>query len=94
MIKKNIIIGFVAGLVANFVGFLVATLTFGKSLDVINTINLARQDDLLGKLISIGAILNLLIFFLFIRKKQDYRARGVILATLLIAIITLILNYF
>ena len=93
MIKKNIIIGFITGLVANFIGLILAALIFGKSIDVATTIELALQDDLIGKLISIGAILNLLVFFLFIRKKQDYRARGVILATLFIAIITLALNY-
>ena len=31
-------------------------------------------------------------FFVYIKKKQDYRARGVLMATIVIAIITLILN--
>ena len=60
--------------------------------DFQTVIKAARDEDFLGKLISLGAILNLLVFFFFIQKKQDFRARGVLLATILVAIITFIIK--
>ena len=32
-------------------------------------------------------------FFIFIKKKQDYRARGVLLATVCIAVVTFIIKF-
>ena len=46
----------------------------------------------LGKLISLGAILNVFVFFIFIKKNQDQRAKGILLLTIFLAIFTLILN--
>ena len=46
------------------------------------------------KVISLAAIPNLFVFFIFIKKKQDNRAKGVLLATILTAIATLILKFF
>jgi len=41
----------------------------------------------------LGAILNLLAFFVFIKKKQDYRARGVLLITIIIAVSTFVFKF-
>jgi hypothetical protein len=46
----------------------------------------------MGKLISLGAILNLICFFYFIRNKQDSRAGGVLAVTILIAITTFLIK--
>ncbi|MBP0905472.1 hypothetical protein ACFSKN_10155 [Mariniflexile gromovii] len=94
MIKKDILIGALVGLIANCVGlFLVATL-LGQGDDFITVIKAAANEGFLGKLISLGAILNLIAFFIFIRKRKDYRARGVLLITLFIAVFTLIFKLF
>ncbi len=53
-----------------------------------------QQGDLYGKVLSIAAIPNLFVFFIFIKKKQDNRAKGVLMATILIALTTLILKFF
>lgn len=92
MNKKDVVIGIIVGLVANAIGLYFAALLLGKGDDPFTVIAAAKTEGFLGKLVSLGAILNLIAFFVFIKKKQDYRARGVLLATLLIAIFTFIIK--
>ncbi|MCF7561025.1 hypothetical protein L3X39_10295 [Sabulilitoribacter multivorans] len=92
--RKDIFIGMLVGLIANTIGlFLTATL-LGKGDDFTTVIKAAANEGFLGKLISLGAILNLIAFFIFIRKKQDYRARGVLLITVFIAVFTFVFKLF
>lgn len=90
MIKKNIIIGMLVGLIANALGLLIVATWLGQGDDFTTVIKNASREGFLGKLISLGAILNLIAFFIFIKKKQDYRARGVLLTTILVAIFTFV----
>ena len=85
MIKKEIIVGFFAGILTNCVGILLYILLFSK-LGIKETLKSAQQNNLLGSLIALGAILNLVIFFLFLKQNKPYRARGVLLATLIAAV--------
>jgi len=91
MIKKEIFIGIFIGLIANTIGLIFAALIFGDEGNVISVLKISLSEGFLGKLISLGAVFNLLAFFYFIRKKQDYRARGVLLVTIFVAIFTFIL---
>lgn len=91
--RKEILIGLIVGLVANTVGLYLAATFLGNGDDFSTVIKAASAEDFLGKLVSLGAILNLLAFFVFIKKRQDYRARGVLLATVLIAILTFVFKY-
>jgi len=91
MIKKEVFIGILVGLIANTIGVFLATLFLGDYGNFTEVIKSANAEGFLGKLISLGAILNLFAFFLFIKKKQDYRARGVLLVTIFVAIFTFIL---
>jgi len=93
MIKKGIIIGFLVGLIANAIGLFFAAILLGNGDDFITVLKAASAEGFLGKLISLGAILNLISFFVFIKKKQDYKARGVLLATICIAVFTFIINF-
>ena len=93
MIKKNIIIGFFVGIVANAIGVFIAATLLGGGDDFNTVVNAAIAEGFIGKLVSLGAVLNLIAFFVFIKKKQDYRARGVLLATVLIAILTFIIKF-
>ena len=92
MIKKEVFIGILVGLVANVIGLFIAASFLGNGDDFPTVLKSASTEGFLGKLISLGAILNLIAFFIFIKKKQDYRARGVLLATVFVAIFTFILN--
>ena len=91
MIKKEIFKGIFVGILVNTIGLVLATLIFSQDNNIITTLKIALDEGFLGKLISLGAILNLIAFFYFIKKKQDYRARGVLLVTIFVAIFTFIL---
>ena len=88
MNKKNVILGMLVGLIANAIGLYFAAMFLGKGDDAFTVIKAANSEGFLGKLVSLGAILNLVAFFIFIKKKQDQRAKGVLLATILIAVFT------
>lgn len=52
-----------------------------------------QQMRMLSKVVSLAAIPNLLLFFLFIWTNRNFAARGVIFATLLLAFVMLILKF-
>lgn len=87
-IGKNIAIGFVLGLLTNFVGSILYILLFSKY-SIKTTIEVALEEDVMGNIIGLGALLNLLLFFLLLKKNRYYRARGVIMATLVAAFLIL-----
>lgn len=92
MNNKDIFIGILIGLIANAIGLFFAATLLGKGDDFITVIKAANSEGFLGKLISLGAILNLIAFFVFIRKRKDKKAKGVLLATILIAIFTFVIK--
>ena len=92
MNKKDIFIGILVGLIANAIGLYLAAILLGKGDDAFKVIQAANNEGFLGKLVSLGAILNLIAFFVFIKKNQDYRARGVLLATVVVAILTFLIK--
>ncbi|MCM5662641.1 hypothetical protein [Galbibacter mesophilus] len=93
MIKKEVIIGFVVGIIANAMGFLLYILLF-SDLSIATTIQVAREQGHLGSLLALGALLNLAAFFGFIKLKRDHRAKGVLIATFLTAFSILLLKIF
>ncbi|MFV9551896.1 hypothetical protein [Algibacter sp. PT7-4] len=92
--RKDIFIGMFVGLLANAIGLFLAANLLGKGDDFTQVIKAAANEGFLGKLISLGAILNLIAFFIFIKKRQDYRARGVLLITVFIAVFTFVFKLF
>ncbi|MEO9512593.1 MAG: hypothetical protein ABJN84_03775 [Flavobacteriaceae bacterium] len=91
--KKEVLIGFVVGIIANTLGTLLYILVF-SDLGIIETFKTAVIQGHIGSLLALGAILNLIAFFGFLRLKRDYRARGVMIATLLTALIILYYKIF
>ena len=94
MIKKEVLIGVIVGIVANVLGLFLSIQFLGNGEGIETTIKQSIAEGFFSKLISIGALLNLVAFFIFIKKKQDYRARGVLLATVLIAVLTFAIKAF
>lgn len=90
---KEIIIGSISGIAANLVGTYLYTFFF-SDLSLESTLKVALEKDLLGSLIALGAILNLGVFFIYLKKNQYYRARGVVLATVVAALAILALKFF
>ena len=91
--KKHILIGFGVGLIATVFGLIFAIQIFGKSDDWAVVIAQAVDEGFLTKLMSIGALLNLGAFFLFLKKNQDQKAKGVLIATVLVLITTMIIKF-
>ena len=86
--RKEIGIGFLVGIIANAFGTLLYILLF-SDLSIGETFKAAFVQGHLGSLLALGAVLNLVAFFLFLRIKRDLRARGVMIATLLTALVIL-----
>ncbi|NQY07316.1 MAG: hypothetical protein HRT68_14270 [Flavobacteriaceae bacterium] len=95
MIKQEVITGFITGLVGLIMGVSIVTLIVsqvkGSSFD--HTLDMYMNDGNLWMLICLGSILNLGLFFLMLKKNQDYRARGILLATFLAAFISYVIYF-
>jgi len=91
--KKEILIGFIIGIVATIFGLIIAIQIFGKSDDWGTVIEQSISEGFFTKLISIGALLNLGAFFLFLKKNKDHRAKGVLIATVLVLITTMVIKF-
>ena len=91
--RKELLVGVFSGIISTFAGLILSILMIFENNSILEILKNAYYENFLGKLISLGAILNLLVFFVFIKKKQDQRAKGVLFLTIFLAIFTLILNY-
>lgn len=90
--KKEILIGVLSAIIATASGFFIYV-QFVSTLGFDETLEFIAKGDLLGKVLTLAAIPNLFVFFVFIKKKQDYRARGVLIMTMLIALVLLVLRF-
>ncbi|MGV7106539.1 hypothetical protein [Flavobacterium sp. U410] len=88
--KKDFIIGFLIGIAGSFTGCFIALQFFTKA-GFIEGFILMREAGMIGKVITLGAILNLIIFFLLLNRNKELMARGVILAMFILTVLTLIL---
>jgi hypothetical protein len=92
-VRKEILIGVLVALFTTFFAVIVYVEYFFK-FNFEDTLQMVKERNLYGKVLSLAAIPNLIVFFVFIKKKQDSRAKGVLMATFLIAFTTLILKFF
>ncbi|MUH36766.1 hypothetical protein D9O36_13005 [Zobellia amurskyensis] len=92
-IKKELATGFLVGIIANTIGTLLYILLFSE-FGITETFKAAVQQGHIGSLLALGAILNLVAFFGFLRIKRDNRAKGVLIATLLTALAILYYKIF
>jgi hypothetical protein len=51
--------------------------------------SILKTEGKLGKLIALGTVLNLFVFFYLLKINKELMARGVVLATILLAVVTL-----
>lgn len=83
-------IGFIIGLLAATLGayLFVALLT---DYNLFTDFQTLRGNEILGKIMTLGAILNILAFFALIRMERELMARGVVIATIVLTLVTLFL---
>ena len=91
--KKELLIGFLVALVATAFGCFIF-IEFLSKYGFYESLELIKEGNLEGKVLTLGAIANFFVFFIFLKKKQIYRARGVLFETFLIALLSLFLMLF
>ena len=89
--KKEILIGVLVGLIANIAGVYLYV-AFFTDYDLASALRKAYDDKFLGGLIAIGAAANFLPFFVYLKKDQVFRARGVLILSILMAVVILFLK--
>lgn len=91
--RKDLLIGFIIGLMASVLGsFLFLTLL--TDFDVSNgmqSIRIIKNYGYLSKIITLGSILSLVAFGVFLKQNKEFRARGVVLAVIILALLTLLI---
>jgi len=95
--KKDIIFGISTGLISNIIGVIFTVIFLFQEISISNIfriINESIDNNFITKLISLGAIVNLIAFFIFLKFNYVERARGVLIATFLVAILTIYINNF
>jgi hypothetical protein len=88
MEKKEVFIGILIGLIAALIGTFLFILIFTEY-EFLEGIRILKSQNSLGKLIALGAVLNIITFFVLLKLKKELMARGVVLATVLVTLITL-----
>ena len=92
--KKEVFLGLLSGFLANLLGVIITTIILFQNFDIFKIINDSISENFITKIISLGAIVNLIVFFMFLKYDYEERARGVLVATFIIAILTIYLNNF
>ena len=88
MSKMDLLIGFVIGILASILGCFLF-IKFFNEFDFMAGIESMKSEGKLGKLITLGSILDLVVFGVLLKLNKEMMARGVVLAVITIAILTL-----
>jgi hypothetical protein len=88
MNKTELVIGFVIGILASAIGSYIF-ITFFTDFDFLAGIQAMKSEGKIGKLITLGSILDLVAFGVLLKMNKEIMARGVVLAVIIIAIVTL-----
>jgi hypothetical protein len=88
MNKTDLFIGFVIGILASFVGTYLFVTLF-TDFNFITGIQVMKSEGRLGKLITLGSILDLIAFAILLKANKELMARGVVLAVIIMTILTL-----
>ncbi len=88
MRKTDLFLGIIIGFVTTIIGMFIF-LEFFTDYHFVNGISSLKQNGYLGKLITLGAVLNIIAFFVLLKINKELMARGVVLATIILTLITL-----
>ena len=88
MNKMDLLYGFLIAIVVTCIGSYIFIVAFTQH-NFEHGLLLLKSGGNLGKLITLGAILNFAIFFLLLKLNKELMARGVVFALIVLTIITL-----
>ena len=91
--RKEMLVGVLISIFATCCGLFVY-LQYVSRFGFYETLQMIQEGGVLGPVIALASIPNLFVFLIFIKKQQDYRARGVLMTTILIAMLTFVLKFF
>jgi ABC-type transport system involved in cytochrome c biogenesis permease subunit len=92
MTKNNIAIDMLIGVCISILATTIGSFVFIEmytEYHFIDGIQALKSQGLLGKIITLGAILNLISFFILLKLNKEAMARGIVFGTILLTIITL-----
>lgn len=88
MLKKDFFIGSILGLLVAFIGCYIFLELF-TDVGFITAFQYLKLDGNLGKVITLGALLNVGLVFLLFKKNKDMMAKGVIFSIFILTIYTI-----
>lgn len=88
MNKIDLLKGFIIGIIASILGSYLFIILF-TDFDFINGIKIMQFEGKLGKIITLGSILDLAVFGILLKLNKDLMARGVVLAVIVMTLVSL-----
>ena len=88
MNKMELVYGFLIGILASVIGSYIFVTCF-TDFDFMSGIQIMKSEGKLGKLITLGSVLDLVAFAVLLRLNKELMARGVVLAVIVLAVLTL-----
>lgn len=90
MNKTDLLIGFLIGILASFLGMFLY-ITLAMHTDFIAGIQSMKNEGQLGKIVTLGSIMDLIAFGILLKMNKELMARGVVLSVIVLTIVTLFL---
>jgi hypothetical protein len=91
--RKQVLIGLFLGIVAVFALAVGMFIMRFENVTVSDFFNFNAYHKVVSLLLSLSLLLNLALFFLFIKMNKDYFARGILTSTMLIGILIFVLKF-
>lgn len=88
MKKGDLYFGILIGLITSLIGIYLFIFAF-TPYSFIGGLQLLKFEGKLGKIITLGTLLNIGVFFGFLKYKKETMAKGVIFAIIILTIVTL-----
>ncbi|WOC39605.1 hypothetical protein [Polaribacter sp. HL-MS24] len=92
-VKKEIFIGAAVGFFVVLAGLFLGYEYLVSQYELPQSIRMFHNKHLYGKVLFLAAVPNIFVFFLYLKKKQDHRAKGILGISILIALITFGLKF-
>ncbi len=92
-IKDSVWLGIIFGLIAPSIGIVIFYLINFKEESLLEFVSVTIEGKILSPLLSLCAVINLGIFYLFLHFDKLYIARGVILATMIYGIVIVVSKF-
>lgn len=86
--KLAFFIGFVLGLLACGIGAL-SFLCFFTDVEITQAVSFLQSQKSFGKVMAIGCVLNLILFFGLLKLKKDFMAKGVVMSVIVLAMMSI-----